>query len=188
MRLPLFAVILCSAAIGAVSMSTTQSAGAQAPPPDATAKVPSPPRKADVTLPNATIAISYNAPSARGRIIFGGLVPYDEVWRTGANPATSIKTSGALQIGDLKVPAGSYTLYTLPTASGWKLIVNKQTGQWGTVYNQSQDFGRTSMTVGSTPGPVETFVIDFEKTNGDSTELHLKWAKVDASVPVTAAK
>jgi hypothetical protein len=76
----------------------------------------------------------------------------------------------------------------LPTADSWKLIVNKQTGQWGTVYNEPQDLGRTPMTVGSTSSPLEKMVIDFEKTAGDSTELHVKWADVDASVKITASK
>ena len=163
---------------------------AQESTPAAPAKKPllSPPAKADVTLPSAAITIDYSTPSVRGRKIFGGLVPYGKVWRTGANPATTIKTTGDLMIGDLKVPAGTYTLYTLPTADSWKLIVNKQTGQWGTVYNEPQDLGRTPMTVGSTPSPVEKMVIDFEKTAGDLTELHIKWADVDASVKITAGK
>jgi hypothetical protein len=146
------------------------------------------PAKAKVILPNATVTIDYCAPSIRGRTIFGGLVPYGEVWRTGANAATTLKTTGTLQIGDLDVPAGTYTLYSLPTADGWKLIVNKQTGQWGTVYDKAQDLGRVQMSAGSTAVPVETFVIDFEKTIGQTAELHLKWAGVDASVLITAVK
>jgi Protein of unknown function (DUF2911) len=186
MRFRLFAVMLCSVAAGAVSIVAVQPALAQAA--QANKPLPSPPAKADVTLSDATVSIDYSAPSMRGRAIFGGLVPYGKVWRTGANPATSIKTSGALQIGDLKVPAGSYTLYTLPTADSWKLIVNKQTGQWGTVYNEGQDLGRVPMEIGSNAAPVETMVIDFEKTSGDSTELHVKWADKDVSVKVTAQK
>ena len=86
------------------------------------------------------------------------------------------------------MPAGTYTIYTLPNADQWLLIINKQTGQWGTVYNQPQDLGRTAMMVGSTAAPLETMVIDFEKTAGNATELHVKWAGVDASVRVTASK
>jgi hypothetical protein len=183
MRFRLFAVMLCSVAAGAVSIFAAQSAFAQASKP-----LPSPPAKTDVTLPGATISIDYGAPSVRGRAIFGGLVPYDKVWRTGANEATTLKTSGDLKIGDLSVPAGTYTLYSLPAESGWKLIVNKQTGQWGTVYNEGQDLGRVAMEVGSNASPVETMVIDFEKTSGDSTELHVKWADKDASVKVMAQK
>ena len=126
----------------------------------------------------------------RHRAIFGGLVPYGQVWRTGANAATTLKTSGSLKIGDLMVPAGTYTLYSLPTADGMQLIVNKQTGQWGTEYDQKQDLGRVPMKVGKTSSPLETMVIAFEETMGDMgmTELHVKWAGLDASVPVNVAK
>ena len=71
----------------------------------------------------------------------GELVPYDKVWRTGANAATTLKTTAALDFGGTLVPAGTYTLYTLPGEKGWKLILNKQTGQWGTQYDQAQDLG-----------------------------------------------
>jgi hypothetical protein len=183
MRFRWFAILLCSAAACAVSALPSL---AQAP---AAQKAPlSPPAKADVTLPGATITIDYSAPSVRGRTIFGSLVPYDKVWRTGANSATTLKTSGNLKIGDLSVPAGTYTLYSLPTASGMTLIVNKQTGQWGTVYKEDQDLGRVPMEKGANASPVETMVIDFEHTSGNSTELHVKWADVDASVKVTAGK
>jgi hypothetical protein len=153
----------------------------------------SPAVKANVILPNAVITVDYGAPSTHGRTIFGGadqkpLVPYGEVWRTGANAATTLKTNSNLQIGDLAVPAGTYTLYSVPTEGGWTLIVNKQTGQWGTVYDKSKDLGRVTMETGATAVPVEMFVIDFEKTLGSATELHLKWASVDAFVQVTAVK
>jgi hypothetical protein len=187
-----FPLILCSAAIAICSISQTALAQAAPTAPPATAApakpLLSPPAKADVILPDATITIDYSAPSVRGRTIFGGLVPYGEVWRTGANAATTLKTSGKLMIGDLSVPAGTYTLYSLPTADGWQLIVNKQTGQWGTVYDKAQDLGRVLMSTGSTAVPVETMVIDFEKTMSDATELHVKWAGVDASVQITAVK
>jgi len=190
MRSRLFALALCCIAIGIVGIAQPQLTAVQAAPVQAAApqKLLSPPAKAEVTLPDATITVDYSAPSVRGRTIFGALVPYGEVWRTGANAATTLKTSGNLQIGNLSVPAGTYTLYSLPTADGWKLIVNKQTGQWGTVYDKAQDLGRVEMSTGSTATPIETMVIDFEKTMGNATELHVKWAGVDASVQVTAVK
>ena len=172
-------LLLCCTVGGVIAV---QDAAAQGP------KYVSAPAKAEVKLNDAAISIDYSAPSAHGRTIFGGLVPYGEVWRTGANAATTLKTSGNLMIGDLKVPAGTYTLYSIPTQDGWKLVVNKQTGQWGTVYDKSQDLGRTPMEAGTTAAPVETFAISFDKTIGDSTELHLKWAGVDASVQITASK
>src|SRR6202021_4089914 len=101
--------------------------------------IPSPPADTSQTVDGKTVSIHYNAPSMRGRTIFGGLVPYDKVWRTGANPATALKTDVNLKIGTADVPAGNYTLYTLPSTGTWKLIITKQTGQCGTKYDQRQD-------------------------------------------------
>jgi len=178
-------------ALGMIGSSAQGAAGRSAPAqsePMATPPYVSAPAKADVTLNDAAVTIDYCAPRMHGRTIFGGLVPYGEVWRTGANAATTLKTTGNLQIGDLKVPAGTYTLYSVPSRDGWKLVVNKQTGQWGTVYDETQDLGRVTMEVGSTATPIETFAISFDKTMGDATELHLKWAEVDASVRIRAMK
>jgi hypothetical protein len=148
----------------------------------------SPPAEASTTLDGKAITINYNAPSMRCRKIFGGLLPYDKVWRTGANPATSFVTAVDLKIGSLDVPAGSYTLYTLPEAapSSWILIVNKQTGQWGTVYNQDQDLGRTEMKFNSLPSPQEVMSISFEHVKEKSAELHIRWETTDAYVKLTA--
>jgi hypothetical protein len=187
MRFAKIAGICCSLV---VVVSLPQLTLAQAAPmaDSAPKKLLSPPAKAEVSLNGAAVSIDYNSPSMRGRVIFGGLVPYGHVWRTGANPATTLKTPVDLRIGDLKVPAGTYTIYSLPTEGAMKLIVNKQTGQWGTVYDEKQDLGRVDMKVGSNAAPVESMVIDFENTMGAKTELHVKWAGVDASVPVTAEK
>ena len=146
-------------------------------------KPASPPGEATLKFDDGkTVSIQYSRPSMRGRKIFGGLVPYDEVWRTGANAATSLKTDVALTIGSASVPAGSYTLYTLPGASGWKLIINKQTGQWGTEYNQSQDLARVDMKVSQRPTPLEQFTISFDKTGGNSATFKLEWDTTVASV------
>ena len=153
---------------------------------DAAKPLPSPPAQAAVELAGKHITIDYNTPFMRGRKIFGGLVPYDKVWRTGANPATTLKTEGALDIGGASVPAGTYTLYTLPSAGTWRLIINKQTGQWGTVYNQPQDLARVDMKKATLPSPQEKMSISFEKTKGSTTELHVKWETTDVWVPVTA--
>ena len=155
---------------------------------DAAKKPLSPPAKAEATVAGAAISIAYSAPSVRNRVIFGGLVPYGQVWRTGANAATTLKTSANLMIGSLMVPAGTYTIYSLPTSDGWMLIVNKQTGQWGTVYDEKQDLGRVAMHKAMNAAPIETMVIDFEKTAGSATELHVKWADLDLSVPVMVSK
>jgi len=150
----------------------------------------SPAAKAETTLAGKSIVIHYNTPSMRGRIIMGAIVPYGQVWRTGANPATSFVTAGDLRIGNLKVPAGNYTLYTLPAAPGtpWLLILNKQTGQWGTVYKPEMDLGRTPMHFDKLPAPQEVMSISFEKTTAASTELHVKWETTDEWVKIEAAK
>jgi hypothetical protein len=153
------------------------------------APLASPPAMAEVMVGTAKITVHYNAPSLRGRVMIGGKdVPYDKVWRTGANPATSFVTTGDLKIGTLMVPAGSYTLYSLPEAPGtpWLLIVNKQTGQWGTVYSPDQDLGRTPMKAEKLPASQEMMSIGFEKTAGRSTELHIKWATWDEWVKIEA--
>lgn len=148
--------------------------------------LPSPPAMAMVSLDGKNITIKYNTPFMRGRKIMGDLVPYGKVWRTGANPATTLMTNANLKIGTLDVPAGTYTLYTLPNSDHWLLIINKQTGQWGTVYNENQDLGRTPMKGSTLPAPQEKMSISFENTSGNHTELHVKWEKTDEYVNVTA--
>jgi hypothetical protein len=101
------------------------------------APLPSEAATASVTVAGGTIDIHYNTPHMRGRKIMGGLVPYGKVWRTGANPATTLITSVPLVFGTLLVPAGTHTIYTLPGADTWQLIINNQTGQWGLTYNQA---------------------------------------------------
>ena len=152
-------------------------------------KPASPPGEATLKFDDGkTVTIQYSRPSMRGRKIFGGLVPYDEVWRTGANAATSLKTDVGLTIGGANVPAGSYTLYSLPGANSWKLIINKQTGQWGTDYDKAQDLARVDMKVGQLPSALEQFTISFDKTGGDSATLKLEWDNTVASVDVKEKK
>ena len=149
----------------------------------------SPPGQATMSFADGkTVTIDYSRPSMRGRKIMGELVPFDKVWRTGANAATSLKTDVNLSIGGTAVPAGSYTLYTLPKADGWMLIVNKQTGQWGTKYDQSQDLARIPMKVAKASSPVEQFTISFVKSGGESAMLKMEWENTVASVDVKGQK
>ena len=149
--------------------------------------LPSPAAVAEVSLGGKALTIKYNSPSARGRKVMGGLVPYGQVWRTGANPATSFTTAANLKIGNLSVPAGSYTLYSVPSEhDAWQLVVNKQTGQWGTVYNKDQDLGRTPMTGNALAAPQEMMSLSFENTHGTTTQLHMKWETTDEFVTITA--
>lgn len=147
----------------------------------------SPPEQATVVLHGKPLTIDYSAPSARGRQIMGELVPYGQVWRTGANAATTLHTQSSLRIDDLIVPEGDYTLYTIPSDMGWTLIINRQTGQWGTEYNKAMDLGRVPMLDGVIPShPQERFEIRFEHTSGNSTEMHLIWENTDVYVPIVA--
>jgi hypothetical protein len=148
--------------------------------------MPSPPATANVTIAGGTIDIKYSSPRLRGRHVGGPeIVPYGQVWRTGANPATTIITSVPLKFGTLMVPAGTHTLYTLPNANGWQLIINKQTGQWGTEYHQEQDLGRLPMQSKTLSSPQENMSISFENTKPNSTELHVRWEKTDEYVTIT---
>ena len=140
---------------------------------------------ATVTVAGGTIDIHYNTPHMRGRKVMGGLVPYDQVWRTGANPATTLITSVPLKFGDLLVPAGTHTIYTWPTADQWKLIINTETGQWGTEYKPEMDLGRIPMKAKAMTSPQEVMSISFENTTATSTELHVRWETTDRFVVIT---
>jgi hypothetical protein len=158
---------------------------AQQPPQDKS-KRPSPPGTAEVTLKNKEITIDYSRPSLKGRKVGQELAPYGKVWRTGANEATALNTAIDLNIGGAKVPAGKYTLYTLPSEGTWKLIINKQTGQWGTQYDESQDLARVDMKQTALPQSVEQFTISFDKKNENTANLNLDWENTRVSVEIKA--
>jgi len=158
---------------------------AQQPPQDKS-KRPSPPGTAEVTLKNKEITIDYSRPSLKGRKVGQELAPYGKVWRTGANEATALNTAIDLNIGGAKVPAGKYTLYALPSEGTWKLIINKQTGQWGTQYDESQDLARVDMKKTSLPQSVEQFTISFDKKDENTANLNLDWENTRVSVEIKA--
>ena len=173
----------------AAFLFTWAEAHAQCKPPGNQHPVLSPAAQASVDLSGKTITVYYCAPSLRGRHVGDQLAPYGKEWRTGANTSTTLHTDANLRIGGTEVPAGTYSLYSLPSQTEWKLIVNKQTGQWGTVYHQDQDLARIPMMKGPTPGaPVETFKIYFDHTHGNHTQLHLQWENTDVYVPVVATR
>jgi hypothetical protein len=147
--------------------------------------MPSPPATASVTVAGGTIDVKYHTPKMRNRKIMGSLVPYGQVWRTGANDATTIVTSVPLKFGTLTVPAGTHTIYTLPGENGWQLIINNQTGQWGTEYHQEQDLGRVPMQSKPLSTPQEVMSISFENTKPDSTEMHVRWENTDEYVTIS---
>src|SRR5215470_18335389 len=152
-------------------------------PPEDKSKRPSPPGTAEVTLKGKKITIEYSRPFLKGRKVGQELAPYGKVWRTGANEATTLITEIDLNIGGIKVPAGKYTLWTLPSEGTWKLIINKQTGQWGTVYKQDQDLARVDMTKSTTAAPVEQFTIALDQSGNDKADLVLEWERTRLTVP-----
>jgi len=120
----------------------------------------------------------------RGRAIFGALVPYGAVWRTGANAATQLSTDRDLDLGGARVPAGTYTLWTIPGPSGWTLIVNAQTGQWGTEYHADRDVVRIPMRVTTVRGRLERFTISIVPGRRGGV-LRMAWDRTRAAIPFT---
>ncbi len=136
----------------------------------------------------ADVAVVYSRPSVRGRTVWGGvLVPYGTWWRTGANAATAFRTTADLAVGGTRVPAGSYTLFTLPTPAGTQLIISKKTGEWGTDYDATQDLARVPLTVTPLTAPVEQFTIALRPTGADAGVLRMQWGDRELSVPVAVA-
>ena len=145
----------------------------------------SPTADTSIKLGTRTITVEYNAPSARGRKVEGGLIPYDQWYRLGADSATTITSDAPLTIGDLKVPAGAHTLFLYATEkNGWKLIVNKETKQWGLSYKESEDLGRTPMKVTKLATPVERFKLTLAKTSETAGTLSMDWGTTHAEVPL----
>jgi hypothetical protein len=154
-------------------------------------KRPSPPASAACKLSDGkTIKIDYSSPRAKGRKIFGeasekALVPYGEIWRTGANEATTFVTDANLKVGGKDVPAGSYTIFTVPKPSEWWLVISKKTGEWGTDYpGEKEDLVRVPMSVSKTAVPVENFTIAFDQA-GSKCTLRMEWENTRASVDIT---
>ena len=162
-------------------------AGATNAAPAQAAAMPSPAATASVTLGGGSIDIRYNTPHLRGRHVGGPeIVPYGQVWRTGANPATTLITSVPLVFGTLTVPAGTHTIYSLPNKDNWQLIINNETGQWGTEYKPEMDLGRVPMQAKEMTVPQEVMSLSFENTTATSTELHIRWDTTDRYVTITA--
>jgi len=139
----------------------------------------SPHETVSATVDGAQVSITYGRPYMRGRKIVGGLVPFGRVWRTGADQSTTLVTDAPLVIGGAVVPAGKVSLYTLPSSQGWKLIINKQTGQWGTEYNEAQDLARVDMAIKALTAPVDQFTIKIE-----GGQIRMAWELTEVSVPV----
>jgi hypothetical protein len=143
----------------------------------------SPKTSSEIEIGGKKISVEYYSPSAHGRKIMGGLVPFGEVWCTGANYATKITTEAPLQMGGLKLPKGEYSIWTIPNEKEWTLIINKETGQFHLYYKEQLDFGRTPMKVKMLDTPVESFRVDLRPAGGNQGVLALLWEKTEAWVP-----
>ena len=145
------------------------------------------PASSAITIAGKQIKVDYYAPQMHGRKVFGGLVPFGQVWCTGANWATKITSDADLQMGSLKLPKGSYSIWTIPNPNEWTLIINSQTGQFHLDYDSSTDFGRTKMNLKTLADPVEKFKIDLRSDSGNKGTLALVWETTEASIPFTVA-
>src|SRR5438105_4637650 len=158
-------------------------------------KRPSPPAQAQCQFSDGkTIKTDYSSPRTHDpkthqpRKIFGGLVPYGQVWRTGANDATTLVTDTNLTVGSKDVPAGSYTIFTVPGQDKWTLVISKKTGEWGIPYpGEGDDLARVDMNVSKPPSQVGNFTIDFEQ-KGDSCSMQMDWVNTWATVDIKERK
>ena len=136
------------------------------------------------TIGAASFTVDYGRPLARGRTLLGDVIPYDRIWRTGANAATQFTTSAPITLAGLSLPAGTYTLWTAPHQQGVELIVNKQTGQWGTEYSLEQDLGRARLGSENAATPVEKFTISIEPRDAKHGTLALAWGNFRWTAPI----
>jgi len=174
-------VASCTALLLSLAILTTPGLGQEDK-----SKRPSPPAKTDCKFADGkTIMVDYSSPRMKGRKIYGGLVPYRQVWRAGANEATTFVTNTDLTVGGKAVPAGSYTLFTIPDQDKWTLIISKKTGEWGIPYpGEGDDLARVDMKVTELPSPVENFTIAFDQA-GTSCTMRLDWETTRASVEIS---
>lgn len=138
-----------------------------------------------VSIGAATLGVDYGRPLARGRQLLGNIIRYDHVWRTGANAATQFTTSVPITVAGLRVPQGTYTLWTAPRANGTvELIVNRQTGQWGTGYDRAHDLGRVAMKSEALTTPVEQFTISIVPADARNGTLAMEWGPFRWTAPI----
>ena len=139
----------------------------------------------NAAIGTAAFMVDYSRPLARGRELVGGIIPLGQVWRTGANAATQFMTSVPITLAGLSLPAGTYTLWTIPRADEVQLVVNKQTGQWGTGYNPASDLGRAQLSVDTVTVPVEQFTISVVPAGDRTGSLVMEWGTFRWSAPIT---
>lgn len=132
------------------------------------------------------IKIVYGQPYKNGRNIFGGLVPYNEIWRTGANEATELTITGSILVNKEKLEAGTYALFSIPGREEWTIVLNDSLGQWGAfTYNAAFDVMRATVPSVPTEQPIEAFTVRFGEISGNSTSIQLLWDTTRVVVPIT---
>ena len=173
------AVFIAIGAIAFVGLTRQQDKG----------KRPSPPAKAQCAFPDGkTITTDYSSPRLKGRKMIGDVNPYGKPWRAGANEATTFVTTADLTVDGKAVPAGNYTLFAIPNADQWTLIISKKTGEWGIPYPGEQyELGRYDMKVSTLPSKMEDFTIAYDQS-GDTCALRMDWDMTRASVVLTEKK
>jgi hypothetical protein len=178
-------LFLLLSVFAALALFAQQKEGGQKQPPK------SPAAEASVSVNGKTISIKYSSPSVKGRQIFGpgGLLSHDPnypVWRAGANAATALHTDADLQIKDLSVPKGDYTLFVdVSNPDAWTLVVSKDTGEWGLAYKKDKDLGRVPMDMSKPSAPVEHLKYTLAEDGSGKAKLTLSWENHEASVPIT---
>lgn len=179
--------LVFTVAAAAAALAFAAAGSAQQTTPVHPGKGGSPHVKTQWTVDGATMSITYGRPSLKGRTVGQDVAPYGKEWRTGADEATTLETDKALSFGTLQVPAGTYTLYTVPGESEWQLVISKKTGQWGVPYPAGEDLGRVPMKVEKASAPVEqlTLSVDDTPTGG---ALSVAWGATRASTAFTVAK
>ena len=170
--IPLFIAVIC---ISSISMSQVKM------------PAPSPTQTIKQDFGMGSIELTYSRPNAKGRKIYGDLVPYNKLWRTGANAATRIVFTDAIELGGKKVDTGSYVLYTIPGVDSWEIILNRGLTNWGIEgYKETEDVLRFKVEPIKNRSHIETLTMQFVNIKPQSCELHIMWEKTMVSIPVTA--
>ena len=179
MKRSIFAVALAATALAGASLQAQKTTEVHP------GKAGSPHIKTEYTIDGANLSIVYGRPALKGRVPGKDIDPYEgREWRTGADEATTLTIDKAVKFGGLSVPAGTYTLYTIPTGGTWHLVISKKTGQWGIPYPKGEDLGRAPMTLGKAPSAAEMLTITVQDTPAGGT-LHIDWGTTRASIPFT---
>lgn len=146
---------------------------------------PSPTQTLQQDFGISSVQLIYSRPAMKGRKIFGDLVPFGKVWRTGANQATRIKFADDVSIGGKPLKAGEYAIFTIPNENEWEIIINKGSENWGTVYKQEDDLLRVKVKPTQLNSAVENFTMQFENITPTSTDLAIMWDKTAVRLPIT---